>query len=156
MWGGKKYWLILKKKFQDLKLVHRSKTTRGHWVRVAGAWYWRNNQELLPVTINHHHCTLHAQFDPLFWSCFSCGKQMHCDASFFVTFNSQHLTLHVQIISSRDGRPAPRGRGGSPPRPALWGRGGSPPRPVKMIKTAGKLRGKIKARISTFSNRGDK
>ena len=28
--------------------------------------------------------------------------------------------------------------------------------PVKMIKTAGKLGGKIKARISTFSNRGDK
>ena len=40
------------------------------------------------------------------------------------------------------------------PRPA--GRGGfpAPPRPVKMIKTAGKLRGKIKARISNFSNRG--
>ena len=70
MWGGKKYWLILKKKFQDLKLVSWSKTTRGHWVRVAGAWYWRNNQELLPVTINHHHCTLHAQFDPLFGAAF--------------------------------------------------------------------------------------
>ena len=28
--------------------------------------------------------------------------------------------------------------------------------PVKMIKTAGKLGGKIKARISTFSNRGKK
>ena len=27
--------------------------------------------------------------------------------------------------------------------------------PVKMIKTAGKLRGKIKARISSFSNRGN-
>ena len=35
------------------------------------------------------------------------------------------------------------------PRPALWGGGGSPPltRPVKMIKTAGKLRGKIEAYI---------
>ena len=32
--------------------------------------------------------------------------------------------------------------------------GGSQPRPGKMIKTAGKLRGKIKARITTFSNRG--
>ena len=40
---------------------------------------------------------------------------------------------------------------GSPPR----GEGGfpAPPRPVKMIKTAGKWRGKIKAVISTFSNR---
>ena len=48
-------------------------------------------------------------------------------------------------------RPAgnpPRRKGGFPPRPALWGGGGSPPRPVKMIKTAGKLRGKIKAQIS--------
>ena len=43
---------------------------------------------------------------------------------------------------NRDGRPAPRGT-----LPA--GRGGfpAPTRPVKMIKTAGKLRGKIKARI---------
>ena len=42
----------------------------------------------------------------------------------------------------RDGRPAPRGT-----LPA--GRGGfpAPTRPVKMIKTAGKLRGKIKAYI---------
>ena len=32
----------------------------------------------------------------------------------------------------------------------------APPHPVKMIKTAGKLRGKIKAPISTFSNRGNK
>ena len=41
--------------------------------------------------------------------------------------------------------PRPAGKGGSPPRPALWGGGGFPalPRPVKMIKTAGKLRGKI-------------
>ena len=46
---------------------------------------------------------------------------------------------------TRDGRPAPRGT-----LPA--GKGGfpAPTRPVKMIKTAGKLRGKIKARISTF------
>ena len=33
--GGKKYWLILKRKLQNLKLVHRSKTTPGHWVRVV-------------------------------------------------------------------------------------------------------------------------
>ena len=45
-------------------------------------------------------------------------------------------------VYSRDGRPAPRGT-----LPA--GRGGfpTPTRPVKMIKTAGKLRGKIKAYI---------
>ena len=56
------------------------------------------------------------------------------------------------------GEPYSRGRGGSPPRPTLWGGGGSPPppRPVKKIKTAGKLRGKIKARISVFSNGGNK
>ena len=55
------------------------------------------------------------------------------------------------------GNPPRGGGGGPPPRPALWGwgRGGSPPRPVKMIETAGKLWGKIKARISTFSNRGN-
>ena len=54
----------------------------------------------------------------------------------------------------RDGRPAPRGtlpagRGGFPAPPRTVGRGGfpAPTRPVKMIKTAGKLWGKIKARI---------
>ena len=58
-------------------------------------------------------------------------------------------------IPLRDGRPAPRG--GGVPRPALWGWGGfpTPRRPVKMIKMAGKLRGKIKAQISTFSNIGN-
>ena len=52
----------------------------------------------------------------------------------------------------------PAGKGGFPALPRAVGRGGfpAPPRPVKMIKTAGKLRGKIKARISTFSNRGNK
>ena len=62
-------------------------------------------------------------------------------------------------VEIRDGRPAPRGtlpagRGGFPAPPRTVGKGGSPapPRPVKMIKTAGKLRGKIKARISIFSN----
>ena len=53
--------------------------------------------------------TCHYQPSPLHttcsvWSAFLellfCGKQMHCDAFFFVTFNSQHLKLHVQIISS--------------------------------------------------------
>ena len=52
-------------------------------------------------------------------------------------------------------RPAgnpPRGEGGVPRPVPRCGEGGlpAPPRPVKMIKTAGKLRGKIKARISTF------
>ena len=60
------------------------------------------------------------------------------------------------MVSIRDGRPAPRGRGGSPPRAVGWQGFPAPPRPVKMIKTAEKLRGKIKARISTFSNRGNK
>ena len=45
------------------------------------------------------------------------------------------------------------GHQGWTPRPA--GRGGSPPRPVKMIKTVVKLRGRIKAQITTFSNRGN-
>ena len=100
VWGGKKYWLVvLKKKLQDLKLVSWSKTKRATGcVCVAGAWYWRNNQELLPVTINHHHCTLHAQFDPLFGAAFL--RQTALRWVFFVTFNSQHLTLHFQIISS--------------------------------------------------------
>ena len=63
----------------------------------------------------------------------------------------------------RDGRPVPRGtlpagKGGFPAPPRAVGRGGfpAPPRPVKMIKTAGKLRGKINTRISTFSKRGKK
>ena len=57
-------------------------------------------------------------------------------------------------IHTRDGRPVPRGtlpagKGGFPAPPRAVGRGGfpAPPRPVKMIKTAGKLRGKIKAYI---------
>ena len=54
----------------------------------------------------------------------------------------------------------PRGEwGGFPALPHAVGRGEGflvPPRPVKMIKTARKLRGKIKAPISTFSNRGNK
>ena len=43
----------------------------------------------------------------------------------------------------------PRGEGGFPAPPRTVGRGGfpAPTRPVKMIKTAGKLRGKIKAYI---------
>ena len=59
-----------------------------------------------------------------------------------------------KTICIRDGRPAPRGtlpagRGGFPAPPRTVGRGGfpAPTRPVKMIKTAGKLRGKIKAYI---------
>ena len=62
--------------------------------------------------------------------------------------------LQRMCVSIRDGRPAPRGtlpagRGGFPAPPRTVGRGGfpAPTRPVKMIKTAGKLRGKIKAYI---------
>ena len=71
--------------------------------------------------------------------------------------------LFLWFVSSRDGRPVPRGtlpagKGGFPAPPRAVGRGGfpAPPRPVKMIKTAGKLRGKINTRISTFSKRGNK
>ena len=67
------------------------------------------------------------------------------------------------LVRDRDGRPVPRGtlpagKGGFPAPPRAVGRGGfpAPPRPVKMIKTAGKLRGKINTRISTFSKRGNK
>ena len=53
------------------------------------------------------------------------------------------LSTCSQILSIRDGRPAPRGT-----LPA--GKGGSPPAPPnKKIKTAGKLHGKMNARIST-------
>ena len=69
----------------------------------------------------------------------------------------------ASLVMSRDGRPVPRGtlpagKGGFPAPPRAVGRGGfpAPPRPVKMIKTAGKLRGKINTRISTFSKRGKK
>ena len=51
---------------------------------------------------------------------------------------------------------APPHREGGVPRPApRFGEGGFP-RPVKMIKTVMKLQGKIKTRISTSSNRGNK
>ena len=89
-------------------------------------------------------------------------QRTHCPGH-WVEFKSQTRLLfqfqnYMERAKVRDGRPAPRGRGGSPPRPALWGGGGfpAPPRPVKMIKTAGKLRGKINTRISTFSKRGKK
>ena len=64
---------------------------------------------------------------------------------------SLFIFLGIDSLQCRDGRPAPRGT-----LPA--GKGGfpAPPRPVKMIKTAGKLRGKINTRISTFSKRGKK
>ena len=59
-----------------------------------------------------------------------------------------------RVVQNRDGRPArrgtlPAGRGGFPAPPRTVGRGGfpAPTRPVKMIKIAGKLRGKIKAYI---------
>ena len=60
-------------------------------------------------------------------------------------FSSESPPL-IWVIFSRDGRPTPRcGEGGFP----------APPRPVKIIKTAGKLLDKVKAWISTFSNRGN-
>ena len=40
------------------------------------------------------------------------------------------IPINNDNVHIRDGRPAPRGGGGSPPRPALWGGGGSPPRPA--------------------------
>ena len=48
----------------------------------------------------------------------------------------------------------PRGEGGVP-RPAPYCGEGEVPRPAKMIKTAGKLWGKIKAVFSFFFNRGN-
>ena len=50
----------------------------------------------------------------------------------------------------------PRGEGGFPAPSRTVGRGGvpAPTRPVKMIKTAGKLRGKKKVTFSNLSKRG--
>ena len=69
---------------------------------------------------------------------------------------------HVSTILSAEHMgqgwtPRPAGRGGFPAPPRTVGKGGfpGPPLPVKMIKTVGKLGGKIKARNSTFSNRGN-
>ena len=72
-------------------------------------------------------------------------------------------TAFMQIrMQIRDGRPAPRGEGGAPPRPAPKKRllprpapqnpiaaqpRPAPPRPappVEVVKTAGRLRGKMK------------
>ena len=62
-------------------------------------------------------------------------------------------------LFTRDGRPAPRGKGGAPPRPAPKKMIAAPPRPapqntiaaqprpappVEVVKTAGRLRGKMK------------
>ena len=44
--------------------------------------------------------------------------------------NNKHYPHSILCIMTRDGRPAPRGGGVSPPRPALWGRGDSLPRPA--------------------------
>ena len=87
----------------------------------------------------------------------------------YITYLKQlnHLLLELihctswgtfcKYISIKQGwtpRPAgnpPRGEGGVPRPAPLCGEGGVP-RPVKMIKTAGKWRGKIKARISNRRN----
>ena len=60
-------------------------------------------------------------------------QRTHCPGH-WVEFQSQTRLLfqfqnYMERAKVRDGRPAPRGRGGSPPRPALWGGGGSPTRP---------------------------
>ena len=75
--------------------------------------------------------------------------QSMCLALRMIRRLSKFAFCHVGI---RDGRPVPRGtlpagKGGFPAPPRAVGRGGfpAPPRPVKMIKTAGKLWGKIKA-----------
>ena len=59
------------------------------------------------------------------------------------------ILLNRDIVATRDGRPAPRGtlpagRGGVP-RPAP---------PAKMIRSAGKWRGKKKVTFSNLSKRG--
>ena len=51
-------------------------------------------------------------------------------------------------VPGRDGRPAPRGGGGSPPRPALWGGGGSPPR--KNDQNRGEVAGQNKGLYLNF------
>ena len=68
--------------------------------------------------------------------------------------DTKEVLEEESVMASRDGRPAPRGtlpagKGGFPTLPRTVGREGfpAPTRPVKMIKTAGKLRGKIKAYI---------
>ena len=67
----------------------------------------------------------------------------------------------LSITNSRDGRLAPRGtfpagRGGfpAPPRPAGRGGGPCPAPPAKMIRSAGKWRGKKKVTFSNLSKRG--
>ena len=67
--------------------------------------------------------------------------------------------VYLYKVRCRDGRPAPRGKGGAPPRPALKKTIAAPPRPapqntiaaqprpappVEVVKTAGRLRGKMK------------
>ena len=101
VWGGKKYWLVvLKKKLQDLKLVHRSKTTPGHWVRVVwqvlgiGGTIRSCYLSLSTITTAHYLLSLIRFLELLFL------RETALRWVFFVTFNSHHLTLHVQIISS--------------------------------------------------------
>ena len=62
--------------------------------------------------------------------------------------NRDKMECDLQGWAPRPVGNPPRGEGGFPAPPRTVGRGGfpAPTRPVKMIKTAGKLRGKIKAR----------
>ena len=55
------------------------------------------------------------------------------------------------------GEPSPLGRGGSPPFPHAVGSGGfpAPPQSRKNDQNRGEVAGEIKARISTFLNRGN-
>ena len=66
------------------------------------------------------------------WARCACGNKSENDAKFRLLLSN----FRPYCVISRDGRPAP---------PRTVGKGGFPalPRPVKMIKTAGKLRGKI-------------
>ena len=80
--------------------------------------------------------------------------QFHSEHIFFFFYSSTIIfeCIHVKFVDSllASGMDAPpRGEGGFPAPPRTVGRGGfpAPTRPVKMIKTAGKLRGKIKAYI---------
>ena len=62
------------------------------------------------------------------------------------------LNTNLRIdIRSRDGGPAPRGRGGSPPCPALWGGGvPCPTPPRKNDQNRGEVAGQNKGQTLNF------
>ena len=73
--------------------------------------------------------------------------------SFWVILGLSFL-VYTTKLTQQGWTPRPAGRWGLPAPSRTVGRGRFPARPcpVKVIKTAGKLRGKIKARISKFYN----